>query len=160
MSWDEIARTGRWTEWRGLPEQLSEGDLGRELGFRGGEQVPTMLGRRRRDVVESEGTRIWLEGSNVVLVELVDPPSDRPTGELLASLGPPEREGAGRYRRIGATTTEFVYPARGLSVTVAASYHDPPSFEPYLAQVLLFAPTDLRTFVLERGGNDRGWPQT
>ena len=160
MSWGETAREGRWTDWPGLPEELDEETLARELALAAGprERTGTMLGRRRRDLVKCEGARWWLEGPNVVLVELIDPPSELPPGELLAALGPPERKGAGRHRRIEATTTEHVYPQRGLAVTTAASYDDPPSFAPYVAQVLLFAPTDLRTFVLERGGNDRGWP--
>lgn len=162
MTWGETARAGRWTDWPGLPEQLDEATLARELGLAGRprERTGTMLGRRRRDVVKAGNARYWLEGPNVVLVELVDPPSELPAGELLAALGPSERKGAGRYRRIGATTTEHVYPRRGLAVTTAASYDDPPGFDPYVAQVLLFAPTDLRTFVLERGGDDRGWPRS
>ncbi len=47
---------------------------------------------------------------------------------------------------------------RALALTVGASYDTPPSFPDRLAAVQLFAATDLRTFVLELGGNDRGGP--
>jgi hypothetical protein len=159
VSWGPIAREGRWTEWAGLPEPLAVSTLHDELEPGTGPRSSTLLGRRRRDVVKTPKGRDWQYGNDVELVELVDPPSDRPVAELLEALGPPEREGAGRYLRIGATTTEYVYPSRGLALTVGRSYDDPPSFEPYLAQVLLFAPTDLRTFVLERGGDDRPGPR-
>ena len=101
----------------------------------------------------------WLRGTEVVLVELRGPSSAKPPAELLEALGPPEREGAGRFRRADAMTTEYVYPQRGLAVTVAESYDDPPSFSPEVGQVLLFAPTDLRGFVVDLGGNDRGGPR-
>jgi len=41
---------------------------------------------------------------------------------------------------------------------VAESYDQPPSFAPRLAAIQLFATTDLRTFVLELGGNDTTGP--
>ena len=41
---------------------------------------------------------------------------------------------------------------------MAESYDKPPSFAPRLAAVQLFARTDLRTFALELGGNDRSGP--
>jgi hypothetical protein len=159
MSWGAIARAGRWTEWPGLPQPLDEATLTGELQLAPGARTPTMLGRRRREVVSSGAARYWVDGDDVVLVELVDPASELEPDELLAALGAPEREGAGRYRRIGVTTTEYVYPARGLALTVARSYDTPPGFAPFLAQALLFPPSDLRTFVLERGGDDRGGPR-
>jgi hypothetical protein len=160
VSWGEVAREGRWTEWTGLPSPLPVSALHDELEPGTGPRSSTLLGRRRRDVVTTPTGRYWQNGNDVELVELIDPPHDRPVDELLDALGPPEREGAGRHLRIGATTTEYVYPARGLALTVGRSYDQPPSFEPYLAQALLFAPTDLRTFVLERGGDDRPGPRT
>jgi hypothetical protein len=159
VSWGELARAGHWTEWPGLPEALTARALDEELDLGTGPRTSTLLGRRRRDVVKTAKGRYWLDGNEVVLVELVDPATDRPVNELLDALGPPEREGAGRHLRIGASTTEYVYPARGLAVTVGRSYDKPPSFDPYLAQVMLFAPTDLRTFILERGGDDRVGPR-
>ena len=47
---------------------------------------------------------------------------------------------------------------RGIALTVSESYGQPSSFVPRLAAVQLFAATDLRTFVLELGGNDRAGP--
>jgi hypothetical protein len=67
-------------------------------------------------------------------------------------------EGAGRFLQSGATTTAYVYAGRGLALTVAESYDQPPSFAPRLAAIQLFATTDLRTFVLELGGNDTTGP--
>jgi hypothetical protein len=156
MTWAEAARAGRWTEWPGLPSPLSEDTLARELGLGAGARTDTMLGRRNRVLVDTGSARYWLDGADVVLVELIDPPSELPPAELLTALGEPEREGAGRYRKLGASTTEHVFPARGLAVTEARSYDA--SFDPYVAQVLLFAPTDMAGFILERGGNDRGYP--
>ena len=47
------------------------------------------------------------------LVELVDPPSELAAGELLAALGPAEREAPGRHMRFDASTVEHVYPRAG-----------------------------------------------
>ena len=44
------------------------------------------------------------------------------------------------------------------SLTVAESYEDPPAWPRRLASALLFRPTDMRTFVVDLGGNDRGGP--
>jgi hypothetical protein len=165
VTWGEAAREGRWTDWPGLPARLDRATRARELRLPGGdhEPEPAMLGRRRRRAVDLGRARYWLNGdgvgANVDLVELVEPPSSRPPAELLAALGPPEREGPGRHRRADAMTTEYVYPSRGLALTVAESFDDPETFEPFLAQVLLFPPTDLRSYVLELGGDDRGGPK-
>jgi hypothetical protein len=95
----------------------------------------------------------------VVLVQLEDPPCAPPPVELLARLGPADRRGDGRWLRFDATTVEHVYAARGLSLTVAESYVEPPAFEPYLAAVLLFSPTDMTRFVVDLGGNERPGPR-
>jgi hypothetical protein len=154
MSWRTTVREGRWSEWRGLPPQLPESALGVTPLAR----TSALLSRHRRELITFAGGRYWLDRGTVVLYELVDPPSDLAATALLETLGPPAHERDGRHLRDGATTTEYVYPDRGLAVTVARSYDDPPSFEPRLAQVLLFAPTDMRTFILELGGNDRPGP--
>jgi hypothetical protein len=154
VSWADVARSGRWTEWTGLPP-LTVAEAQAELGA--GERSSTRLGRNRFDVVETPRGRYWVRGDDVPLVELLDPASELPAGELLAALGPPEREGAGRYRRIGTSTTEFVYPGRGLAATIARSYDG--SFDDFLIQVLLFAATDMRSFILDLGGDDRGLPR-
>ncbi len=92
------------------------------------------------------------------LVQVADPRSSPDLNTVVAALGTPEREGAGRHLVSGATTTELVWPGRGLSLTVADSYEDPPAWPRRLASALLFPATDLRTFVLDLGGNDRGGP--
>jgi hypothetical protein len=159
--WAAVVRSGEWLAFAGLPGRLGLADLLAGLGRQAdpGPMTPARLGSRARDLVELEHLRAWLDGDRVVLVELEDPPCDRPVADLVAALGEPDRTGAGRYRRFGATTTEHVYAARGLALTVAESYDEPRSFEPFLAAVHLFASADLRTFVLELGGNDRGGPR-
>ncbi len=150
-----IARAGRWASWPGLPSGLTVAQVLADLaGAVAPAPVPTMLGRRPRDRFDEAPLRVWTDGSRVVLVEWIDPPSATPVPELLAALGPADREAAGRHLRSGATTTERVYAARGLAVTVAESYDRPPSFAPVVATVQLFAPGTLRDFVLELGGND------
>ncbi len=160
-TWAAVALAGDWVTWRGLPARLSEtellGGLGRTPGAN--PRRPALLGHRQMDLVELKGLRYWLAHDQVVLAELEDPASTLALEALLAALGEADRIGAGRYRRFGATTTEHVFAARGLAITVAESYDDPPTFEPLVAAVLLFAPTDLRGFVLELGGNDRGGPK-
>ncbi len=161
MSWGDVVRDGRWLEFDGLPRRLDEAGLLRELGREAQAHAgrPANLGRHGRTLVELDGLRYWLAGRRVVLVELEDPASSLAPGELLSALGAADREGAGRYRRVGATTTEHVFAGRGLALTVAESYDDPPSFAPILAAVQLFVPTDLRGFILELGGDDRGGPR-
>lgn len=153
MSWAEIARAGRWSEWTGLPE-LTEAELRAGLGLALGTRASVRLGRERLELVTCGPTRYWLDGDQVRLVELVEPASP-PAVELLAALGPASREGPGRHRRLDSSTDEHVYPERGLAVTVAHTFDDAP---PFVAQVLLFAPTDLTGFVVELGGNDRAGP--
>lgn len=99
------------------------------------------------------------DGDRVVLVELTQRLGAAAPADLLARFPAPDREGAGRYRLAGATTTEHVFAGRGIAITVAASYDQPPSFAPRVAAVQLFAASDLRTFDLELGGGDRGGPQ-
>jgi hypothetical protein len=160
-SWAGALGDGDWTTWPGLPVELREHDLGAALGrdLAGAGLRPALLGRRHLGVAELPGLRWWLDGTRVVLVEIENPPCAGTALALLDRLGPSDRTGDGRHRRFDATTFEHVYAGRGLSVTVAESYDDPPGFEPFLAAVLLFAPTDLRGFVLELGGNDRGGPR-
>ena len=183
-TWAEVVRSGTWTAFRGLPARLTEAELLAGLGRDPAGDLapassppvtmppvssptepsppprrPALLGSRQRDLVELDGLRYWLDAANVVLAELEDPSSALAPAELVAALGPSDREGAGRHRRFGATTTEHVYAGRGLALTVAESYDEPPAFEPFVAAVQLFAAADLRTFVLELGGNDRGGPR-
>jgi hypothetical protein len=159
--WAEAVRDGDWAAFDGLPRALDEAALLAGLGRDAGPHPrrPALLGSRERDVVELEHLRYWLDGRHVVLVEMEDPPTMLGPAELIAALGAPDRTGAGRYRRFGTTTTEHVYAGRGLALTVAESYDEPPGFEPLIAAVLLFVPGDLRDFVLELGGNDRGGPR-
>lgn len=150
-----IARAGRWASWPGLPAGLTVAEVLAELG---GAAVPapvaSSLGRRSCERFDAPPLRVWADGAAVVLVEWLDPPSATSVEELLAALGPPDRDGPGRHLRDGAVTTERVHAARGLAVTVAESYDDPPSFAPSVATVQVFAPCTLRDFVLELGGND------
>jgi hypothetical protein len=161
VSWGDVARAGDWEQWAGLPEDLDEATLARELRLPPGpaRRATATLGSQRVELADAGSVRYWLRGHEVVLVELRAPASAAGPAELLTALGAPEREGAGRFRRADATTTEYVYPQRGLALTVAESFDDPPSFAPEVGQVLLFAPTDLRGFVVDLGGNDRGGPR-
>jgi hypothetical protein len=160
-AWADAVREGDWTGFAGLPSNLAEPTLLAALGRRPGPHPrrPALLGSRRRDLVELEHLRYWLLDAAVVLVELEDPPSRLAAVDLVEALGEADRSGAGRHRRFGATTTEHVYAGRGLAITTAESYDEPPGFVPFLASVQLFPPGDLRTFVLELGGNDRGGPR-
>jgi hypothetical protein len=155
------ARAGQWALWPGLPSGLTIAAVTSALGRT---TVPlavaSRLGRRPVDRYDDEPLHVWADRGSVILVEWIDPPCETAVAELLASLGEPDREAAGRYLRAGATTTEYVYAGRGLALTVAASYEQPPGFAPYLAAAQLFAPCSLRDFVLELGGNDKPGPRT
>lgn len=159
MAWAE-ARAGRWASWPGLPSGLTITVVMSELaGTAPPAAVASRLGRRPVDRYDAPRLHVWAAGAAVVLVEWIDPPCAGAVAELLATLGPPDREAAGRYLRAGTTTTEYVYAGRGLALTVAASYDQPPGFAPYLATVQLFAPGSLRDFVLELGGGDLPGPR-
>ncbi len=156
-----IARAGEWARWPGLPPGLTATEALAELT--GATTTPppvaSTLGRRTRERVDAPPLHIWTDGPSVILVEWRDPPSATTMPELIAALGAPDREGAGRHLRSGATTTERVYAARGLALTVAESYDQPPGFAPFAATVQLFAPGTLRDFVLELGGDDQPGPR-
>jgi hypothetical protein len=161
-AWAEIVRDGRWSAFSGLPRDLTEHELLEVLNkvhavshVRAG-----TLGGAPMTVVESDLLRYWTdERSNVLLVEMHDPPSTLTVSGLLSVMGPPEREGAGRYRRYGVMMTEYVYPARGIALTIGESYDEPPTFEPMLAAVHLFSATDLADFESRLGGTDHLGPQ-
>jgi hypothetical protein len=156
-----VAREGQWTRWPGLPPGVSAAVVVTALADSGVPlAVASRLGRRQVDRYDAGPLRVWADGGAAILVEWVDPPCAVSVTDLLAALGPPDREAAGRHLRGGATTTEYVYAGRGLALTVAASYDAPPSFVPYLATVQLFTPGSLRDFVLELGGGDLPGPRS
>jgi hypothetical protein len=160
-SYAAAMRSADWAQWPGLPANMREADLVRDLGL---ERIkPTRrnarLSRHDAVIVERPGLRYWLRHKDrIVLVEITGQLGGAAPAALRAELGAADREGAGRFLQSGATTTEYVYAARGLALTVAASYDNPPKFAPRLAAVQLFAPCDLRTFDLELGGKDRAGP--
>ena len=160
-SYAAVLRSADWSQWPGLPADLREADLVRDLGL--GRAATTRhhsrLSRRDVVIVETTDLRYWLRDRNrVVLIEVTGHLGATAPAALRAQLGRADREGAGRFLQSGATTTEYVYAGRGLALTVAESYDQPPSFTPRLAAIQLFAATDLRTFVLDLGGNDRTGP--
>ena len=154
-------RSADWAHWPGLPAGLREADLLRDLGV-GQTKATRRSGRLSRHdvvIVERPGLRYWLrDRSTVVLVEVTAQLGTKAPAALRAELGAADREGPGRFLQSGATTTEYVYAARGIVLTVAESYDNPPKFAPRLAAVQLFAAGDLRTFDLELGGKDRAGP--
>lgn len=158
-------RSCDWTRWPGLPKGLSEKTLRRDLGLgsSGSVRTPTLLGRRPVTLVERPELRYWIDATGaVVLAELRDTRRPLWTGDpadLVARLGRPDRQGPGRLLITGASTTEFVFAAKGLALTVAESNLTPPASAPRVASILLFTKTDLHTFILERGGNDRAGPK-
>ncbi|MCL4226252.1 MAG: hypothetical protein KJZ91_17450 [Myxococcales bacterium] len=163
LAWAAALRAAEWERWPGLPPDLRERELVRHLGVDRARATrrDARLGRHDAVIVDARGLRYWLrDRDRVVLVEVTGAGrlGAATPAELLARLGAPAREGPGRYLEDGASTTELVFPGRGIAVTVAESYDTPPAFAPRLAAVQLFARTDLRTFVLELGGNDRGGP--
>jgi len=161
LEWARSAAAGDWAAWPGLPADLSESELASALGVdvADAERRGVRLGTRAAELAIAGATRWWTVEGRVVLVQLEDPACVPTPADLFARLGPADRTGDGRWLRIGATTVEHVYPARGLSLTVAESYLEPPAFEPYLAAILLFSPTNMLAFVLDLGGNDRTGPR-
>jgi hypothetical protein len=160
-SYAAVLRSADWAHWPGLPADLREADLQRDLGL--GRAATSRhdgrLSRRNAVIVETPNLRYWLrDRTHVVLIEVTKHLGATAPAALRAQLGAADREGAGRFLQSGATTTEYVYARRGLALTVAESYDQPPSFAPRLAAIQLFAATDLRTFALDLGGNDRGGP--
>jgi hypothetical protein len=152
-------RAADWARWPGLPADLREATLVRDLRLGRAASDKVQLSRTPAIVVQARGARYWMrDRDRVVLVELTANLGVTAPADLLAQLPSPDREGAGRHLESGATTTEYVFASRGLAITVAASYDRPPRFPPRLAAVQLFAPTDLRTFDLELGGRDRVAP--
>lgn len=160
-SYATVLRSADWAHWPGLPANLREADLVRELGL-GRAKATRRDGRLSRHdvvIVETPELRYWLRDRNrVVPVEITGHLGTTPPDALRAQLGVADREGAGRFLQSGATTTEYVYAGRGLALTVAESYDHPPSFPPRLAAIQLFVATDLRTFDLELGGKGRAGP--
>ncbi len=161
-----VAAEGRWLDWDGLEPGLADQAVTAAFAVDPAavEHGTGRLSGRQRALrtVRSGGEpslRWWLDGSGAPALVQVLSPLSRPDLEMvLAGLGPPAREGAGRHLVSGATTTELVWPARGLTLTVAESYEAPPAWPRRLASVLLFPASDLRTFVVDLGGNDRGGP--
>jgi hypothetical protein len=155
--WPEIVLSGLWTEFRGLPVAIREQELLDGLGrlHSVSHRRASTLSGKPVTLVEADLLRYWLDDDALVLIaEMHDPPNGFAIDALLEAMGPAERESGGRYRRYGAITTEFVYLPRGLVLTVAESYDEPPKFEPFLAAAHLFAPTDMEDFAGRLGGED------
>jgi hypothetical protein len=161
-AWAGAVREGRWADFHGLPRDLPEDDMLAAFDKLRSQMVrhPVMLGHQTRLLADTEGFRYWLDhDGRVVMAEIENPHSAVDVGELVRLLGLPERESLGRHRRYGAFTTEYVYPTRGLGMTVAESYDDPPAFAPSVITVQLFPPTDLDRFISSLGGDDPGGVQ-
>lgn len=157
--YETVLRTADWVRWPGLPPDLREAELRRDLGLdASGTRRDGRLSGHDVVIVETADLRYWLRDDRVVLLELTKRLGPTPSDDLRARLGTADRDAAGRFLQSGSTTTEYVYASRGLAFTVAASYDQPPKFAPHVIAIQLFAATDLRGFVLELGGNDRGGP--
>jgi len=155
MSWADAAREGRWADFEGLPDELDMASLLAGLGRQPSwTERPDVLGDDERTLAESEGLRCWLDGARVMLAELSDPASAAAADPMLAQRGAADGERPGRPRS-DATVTDYVYAGRGLVLTVAESYDHPPSFEPFVVTVRLFAPTTLIAYLTELGGFER-----
>jgi hypothetical protein len=159
--WRTALVDGRWSEFGGLPADLSEHELLVAQGLLDAarNRHSAVLSHLPVTFVEIAALRYWLHEGRVLLAELLDPPTSQPLAELLETLGDAERTSPGRQRRYGAMTTEYAYPARGLTLTVAESYDEPPAFAPSLAAVLLFRATDLVDYETRLGGLDHALPQ-
>lgn len=165
MSSLEIALRGDWLQWEGLAPDLTGGVLLAALG-RGAtaeQREPARLSLQPvtrqiyRRPTAPERVVAWFAGGGdeVLLVELEEPPALTPLAAIWSAWGPADRVGPGRTIVFGAMATEHVYLGRGVALTVAESYDDPPSFAPRIARAQLFAPTDLQGFLVRLGGGDR-----
>jgi hypothetical protein len=162
-----VAADGRWSAWHGLDADLHDGDVTTAFAVPSGlvEAGIDQLSHRARATrtVPGDGEprlRWWLDDEGaVLLLRITDPAAEAAIADVLATLGAADREGPGRHLVFGGTTTEYVWAARGLSLTWAASYEDPPAFVPRLASASVFARTDLGGFIVDLGGDDRGGPR-
>lgn len=165
MSSLEIALRGDWLRWDGLDASLTGQDLRYLLGpdviaeAREPARLSLQLVTRQvyRRSAPPHTVVAWFEDASdrLLLIELDEPPSLASLDEIVSAWGPADRVAPGRSIVLGAMTTEYVYLSRGIALTIAESYDDPPSFAPRIARVQLFAPTDLQGFLVRLGGGDR-----
>ncbi|MBO9343572.1 MAG: hypothetical protein J7454_16560 [Roseiflexus sp.] len=165
MSSLEIALRGDWLHWNGLEAGLTGQALRHLLGpdviaeAREPARLSLQLVTRQvyRRTSPPHTVVAWFEDTSdrLLLIDLDEPPSLASLDDIVSAWGPADRVAPGRAIVFGAMTTEYVYLSRGIALTIAESYDDPPSFAPRIARVQLFAPTDLQGFLVRFGGGDQ-----
>lgn len=150
----QIVREGDLSSGRGLGPDCRKADADQALG--GAE-----LGRGRLSNVERSWrkyqlggdavARVWLDddGDRIILVDVSHPPVREAPDALGARLGEPAAKFEGRNN---PTHEEWVYPDRGLTITVGGLFDTPKN--PRVSYLFVYAPTTLDDYVGRLGGKD------
>lgn len=94
--------------------------------------------------------RVWLaEHDAILLIDIDHPPVREHPDALQARLGAPATTGRGRK---DPTAEEWIYPDRGLTITVEGKYETPPQLR--VSYLFVYAPTTLDDYFGRLGGKD------
>jgi hypothetical protein len=142
------ALAGRLVGWRGLGA-LDEAALRAELGELERDPVVRPRGARGFQVLRAGEVEAWFPGGSetAATVEFA-PAADLDGEELLADLGEPELVLDSNHFAVGAVVSDYVYAARGITVSVAQPFEDGARSVVY---VQLYAPTTTQAYVTEIG---------
>lgn len=138
---------------KGLPAGCSIADADRALGsnVEDGSGRLSSRGRRWRKyrLAGDSVARVWLDGDRILLVAVSHSVVSELPDAIRVRLGEPSAIFEARHN---PTHKDWVYPDRGLTITVGGKYETPP--RPHVSYLFVYAPTTLDLYVSELGGKD------
>jgi hypothetical protein len=150
----QLVREGNLASGRGLTADCKKADADDALGT-------AEVGRGRLSNAErvwrkyqlggDAVARVWLDddGERIILVDVSHPTVSEAPDALRARLGEPAAKYQGRNN---PTHEEWVYPDRGLTITIGGLYETPKN--PRVSYLFVYAPTTLDDYVGRLGGKD------
>jgi len=97
--------------------------------------------------------RVWWSSDHALLIVVDNLVVHGDAAALVTSLGSPASEGPSRTKQMDWTIADLVYPARGLTLSVADSLATPPAPR-RIAAAYLYEPTTLDAWGSQLGGHD------
>jgi hypothetical protein len=148
-----IVVDGNLASGRGIAGECTRGDAERAFGGTPEPGQGTLSNENRPwlkfKLGEETVARVWLDGDRVILVDVAHPTVREAAAALVARLGEPATK---LQARDNPTHKDYVYPDRGLTITVGGQYETPPDLR--VTYLFVYAPTTLDDYIGRLGGKD------